>query len=82
MNYTVKKQPTGYDFDVQYILEDETGAFVLSMKGELLTNLYRNYAKDKEDAKSILNSTYNEPSMPPPVPKEAIDYFVEETYNK
>jgi hypothetical protein len=82
MNYTVKKQPTGYDFDVQYVLEDEEGSFVLSMKGETLYTLYNHYTKDKEDAKDVLNSTYNQPSMPPPVPKEAIDYFVEETYNK
>jgi hypothetical protein len=77
MKYTLRKEPMEYNFDVQYILEDENGV-LLKMKGDRLRDLYKFYTKNKQQAKDILNSTEYEP----PVSKEAIDFFVEETYNK
>jgi len=76
MKYTIKKEPTGYDFDMNYILEDENGV-LFKIKNEKLREIYRFFTKNKEQAKDIL-STYNDS----PVPKEAIDFFVEETYDE
>ena len=78
MKYTIRKEPMEYNFDVQYILEDENGDTLLKMKGDRLRDLYKFYTKNEQQAKDILNSTH----LDPPVPKEAIDFFVEETYNQ
>lgn len=77
MNYTIRKEPTGTDFDVRYVLEDENGTSLLKMKGDRLRDLYFMHAQNKQHAKDILNTTV----FDPPIPKEAIDLFVEETYN-
>jgi hypothetical protein len=77
MKYTIRKESMEYNFDVQYILEDENGDILLKMKGDRLRELYKFYTKNIQQAKDVLNSTHREPH----VPKEAIDYFVEETYN-
>ncbi len=78
MKYALRTEPMEYNFDVQYILEDENENVLLKMKGDRLRDMYKFYTKNKQQAKDILNATV----FDPPVPKEAIDFFVEETYNQ
>ena len=63
MKYALSTEPMEYNFDVQYILEDENENVLLKIKGDLLRDMYKFYTKNKQQA------------------KEAIDFFVEETYN-
>lgn len=78
MKYVIRKEATGINFDVQYILENENGAVLLTINGNCLREMYNFYTKNKQQAKDVLNSTLFDPY----VSKEAIDFFVEETYEK
>jgi len=77
MKYTLRTEPMEYNFDIRYILEDENGTALLKMKGDRLREMYKFHAKNEQHAKDILNATV----FDPPILKEAIDFFVEETYN-
>ena len=72
MNYTIRTEPTGYDFDVHYILEQDSKE-LFKFKGSYLIDTYPLFGHNIELLKIIMHHGMG-------TPKEATDYFVEETY--
>ena len=72
MSYAIRTEPTGYDFDVCYILVEDSKE-LFRHKGSSLIDTYSLFAHDMELLKIIMHHGKDNP-------KEATDYFVEETY--
>jgi len=72
--YTIRTEPTGYDFDVYYVLEQDSKE-VFKLKGSSLFDTYALFGHDMELLKIVMHHGKNNP-------KEATDYFVEETFKK
>ena len=72
MKYSIRTEPTGYDFDVYYILEQDSKELFKS-KGNTLVDTYALFGHNMELLKIIMHHDKDNP-------KEATDYFVEETY--
>jgi len=72
MNYIIRTEPTGHGFDVYYILEEDTRE-LFKFKRSYLIDTYPLYRHNIELLKIIMHHGMDNP-------KEATDYFVEETY--
>jgi len=74
MSYTIRKESTGYDFDVYYILEEDSKQ-LFKCKGSALYDTYARFG-DIELLKRVMHATDQGIDLP----RAATDYFVEETY--
>jgi len=74
MNYTIRTEPTGYDSDTYYILEEDFKE-VFKLKGSSLFDTYALFGHNMELLKIVMHHGMDNP-------KEATDYFVEETFKK
>jgi len=74
MSYTIRTEPTGYDFDVYYVLEQDSKQ-LLKIKGGTLFDTYALFGHNMELLKIVMHHGKDNP-------KEATDYFVEETFKK
>ena len=74
MNYTIRTEPTGYDFDVYYVLE-ENSKEIFKHKGSSLIDTYALFRHNIELLKIMMHHGKDNS-------KEATDYFVEETFSK
>jgi hypothetical protein len=72
MNYTIRREPTGYDFDVYYILEKDSKE-IFRHKGSSLIDTYALFRHNMELLKIMMHHGKDNP-------KEATDYFVGETF--
>ncbi len=72
MNYSIRTEPTGYDFDVYYILEQDSKE-LFKHKGSSLIDTYTLFSHNMELLKIMMHHGKDNS-------KEATDYFVEETY--
>jgi hypothetical protein len=72
MAYTIRTEPTGYDFDVYYVLEKDSKE-IFKHKGSSLIDTYSLFGHNMELLKIIMHHGMDNL-------KEATDFFVEETY--
>lgn len=71
MNYTIRTEPA--EGDVYYILEEDSKE-LFRFKKSAFMNTYSLFGHNKELVKIVMHHNLD-------TPKEATDYFVEETFN-
>jgi hypothetical protein len=72
MAYTIRTEPTGYDFDVYYVLEKDSKE-IFKHKGSSLIDIYSLFGHNMELLKIIMHHGMDNL-------KEATDFFIEETF--
>lgn len=71
-SYTIRTEPTEHDFDVYYVLEQDSKE-IFKHKGSSLIDTYSLFGHNMELLKIMMHHGMDNP-------KEVTDYFVEETY--